>query len=70
MSAGDPRYFEVDDDMTSDRWLLDTPVGPGDEWLGTAFTRAQPYGGATPLTSRVYYQGPGLPPSLTGPYPS
>ena len=35
MTESAPRYFKLFDDMSTDqRWYLDGPSGPNDEWLG------------------------------------
>jgi hypothetical protein len=66
MKPAEVRYFELDDDMTTDRrWYLDSPVGPGGEWLGTTLTRIQRYDGPTPLESRVHHEGPPLELTIT-----
>lgn len=57
MKPAEFKYFRLTDDMTTDRWLLDEPEGPGDEWLGNALTRAQRYLGASPLTCRIHHEG-------------
>jgi hypothetical protein len=61
MKSMEHSYFRLMDDMTTDqRWYLEDPVGPGDEWLGTTLVRSQRYQGPVPLTSLVHHPGPPL----------
>lgn len=60
------RYFDLWDDMSTDqRWYLDGPSGPNDEWLGVALVSGQRYEGQVPVTSRVYHPGPLLELTMT-----